>query len=51
MVLYPAKSLFAFMEHPSLSQSNSTVAIKCSGQFVDMFSNFAEDVVIDPYML
>ena len=49
--LYPSMSLFAIMEHPSLSQSSSTFAIKCSWQIVNMFSNFAELVVIDPCML
>ena len=44
-------SLFAFMEHPGLSQSGSTFAIKCSWQIVNMFSNFAEVVAIDPCML
>ena len=44
-------SLFAIMEHPSLSQSSSTFAIKCSWQIVNMFSNFAELVVVDPCML
>ena len=40
-------SLCAIMEHPSLSQSSSTFAIKCSWQIVNMFSNFAELVVVD----
>ena len=43
--------LFAIMEHPSLSQSSSTFAIKCSWQIVNMFRNFAELVVVDPCML
>ena len=51
VVLYPSISLFAIMEHPSLSQSSSTFAIKCSWQIVNMFSDFAEVVAIDPCML
>ena len=51
VVLYPSMSLFAFMEHPSLSQSSSTFAIKCSWQIVNMFSNFAKLTVVDPCML
>ena len=39
------------MEQPRLSQSSSTFAIKCSWQIVNMFSNFAELVVVDPCML
>ena len=38
MVLYPSMSLFAFMEQPSLRQSSSTFAIKCSGQIVDLLA-------------
>ena len=51
VVLYPSMSLFAIMEHPSLSQSSSTFAIKCSSQIVNMFSDFAGLVVVDPCML
>ena len=51
VVLYPSMSLFAIMEHPSLTQSSSTFAIKCSWQNVYMLSIFAEVVVVDPYML
>ena len=40
-------SLFAIMENPTLSQSSSTFAIKCSWQIVNMFCNFAELVVVD----
>ena len=42
--------LFAIMEHPSLSQSSSTFAIKCSRQIVNMFSDFAK-LVVAPCML
>ena len=51
VVLFPSMSLVAIMEQPSLSQSSSTFAIKCSWQIVDMFSDFAEVVAIDPCML
>ena len=51
VVLYPSMPLFAFMDHPRLSQSSSTFAIKCSWQIVNMFSDFAELVVVDPCML
>ena len=47
-MLYPSMSLFAIMEHPTLSQSSSSFAIKCSWQIVNMFSDFAELVVVDP---
>ena len=50
-MLYPSMSLFAIMEHPSMTQSSSTFAIKCSWQIVYMLSNFAEVVVVDPCML
>ena len=43
--------LFAIMEYPSMTQSCSTFAIKCSGQIVYMLINFAEVVVVDPCML
>ena len=51
VVLYPSMSLFSIMEQPTLSQSSSTFAIKCSWQIANMFSNFAELVVVDPCML
>ena len=51
VVVYTSVYLFAFMEHPSLSQSSSTFAIKCSWQIANLFSDFAEDVAIDPCML
>ena len=51
VVLYLSMSLFSIMEHPSLSQSSSTFAIKCSWQIVNIFSDFAELVVVDPCML
>ena len=51
VVLYPSMSLFAIMEHPSMTQSCSTFAIKCSWQIVYVFINFAEVVVVDPCML
>ena len=44
-------SLFAFMEYPSMNQSCSTFAIKCSWQIVYMLINFAKVVVVDPCML
>ena len=44
-------SLFAIMEHPSMTQSCSTFAIKCSWQIVYVLINFAEVVVVDPCML
>ena len=50
-MLYPSMSLFAFMEHPSLTQSSSTFAIKCSWQNVYVLSIFAEVVVVDLFML
>ena len=40
--------LFAFMEHPSLTQSSSTFSINCSWQNVYMLSIFSEVVVVDP---
>ena len=42
---------FAIMECPSMSQSCSTFAIKCSWQIVYMLFNFAKLVVVDPFML
>ena len=51
VVLYPSMSLFAIMEHPGLSQSSSTFAIKCSWQNVYVLSIFAEVVVVDPCMI
>ena len=50
-MLYPSMSLFAIMEHPSLTQSSSTFAIICSWQNVYVLSIFAEVVVVDPCML
>ena len=47
MVLYLYMCLFVFMEHPSLSQPSSTFAINCFWQIVNMFSDFAELVVVD----
>ena len=51
VVLYPSMYSFAIMEQPSLTQSSSTFAIKCSWQIVNMFSDFAEVVAIDPCMI
>ena len=51
VILYPSMSLFAIMEYPSMTQSCSTFAIKCSWQIVYVLSNFAEVVVVDPCML
>ena len=45
VVLYPSMSLFAFMECPSMTQSCSTFAIKCSWQIVYVLINFAKVVV------
>jgi hypothetical protein len=42
---------FAIMEYPSMTQSCSTFAIKCSLQIVYMLINFAEVVVVYPCML
>ena len=46
-MLYTFMPLFAIMEHPSLTQSSSTFAIKFSWQNVYMLSNFTEVVVVD----
>ena len=47
-MLYPSMSLFAIMEHPSMTQSSSTFAIKCSWQIVYVLINFAKVVVVAP---
>ena len=44
-------SLFAIMEHPSLSQSSSTFAISRFLADCLLVSDFAEDVVVDPCMV
>ena len=41
-------SLFAIMEHPSLSQSSSTFAISRFLADCLLVSDFAENVVVDP---
>ena len=51
VVLNPSMSLLVMLEHPRLTQSSSTFAIKCSWQIVNMFSDFADVVVVDPCML
>ena len=44
-------SLFANMEHPSLSQSSSTFATLWIWADCQLVCNFADDVVVDPCML
>ena len=44
-------SLFAIMEHPSLSQSSSTFASLRIWADCQLVCNFADDVVVDPCML
>ena len=51
VMLYPSMSFFATMEHPSMTQSCSTFAIKCFWQIVYVLINFAEVVVVNPCML
>ena len=48
--IYPCL-FFAIMEYPSMTQSCSTFAIKCSWQIVYVLINFAEVVVVDPCIL
>ena len=43
-------SLFAIMEHPSLSQSSSTFATSLIWADCQLVCNFADDVVVDPGM-
>ena len=50
-MFYPSVSLFAIMEYPSMTQSCSTFAIKCSWQIVYVVINFAEVVIVVPCML
>ena len=51
VVIDPFLPLFAIMECHSMTQSCSTFAIKYFWQILNMISNFAKDIVVDPYML
>ena len=51
VMLYPFMPLFEIMEYPSMTQSCSTFAIKCSWQIVYVLFNFAKLVVVVSYEL
>ena len=51
VMIYPPMVLLEIMECNSMTQSCSTFAMKCSWQIVNLFSDVAEVVAIDPCML
>ena len=51
VVLYPSVSLFAIMEHPSLSQASSTFASLRISEYRQLVCDFADVIVVDPCML
>ena len=50
-MFYPSMSLFAIMEHPSLSQSISTFASLWIWEDRQLVCDFADVIVVDPCML